>query len=205
LCYNPKEAKRQREHRAQLIEILEKELAKHPDRSASAQWAIELLASRRFKRYLTVTKTNRIRIDRGKIREASKYDGKWVLETNDDTISLEDAACGYKGLMVIERCFRSLKRTQIKMTPMYHWLSRRIESHVRVCVLALLIERIAELSCGRPWHQIRRDLETVQVSNFFNSSHSFDCRNELSPEAINIFKSLKIQSPNQILRVDKRT
>jgi hypothetical protein len=24
-----------------------------------------------------------------------------VLQTNDDTISLEDAACGYKGLMVI--------------------------------------------------------------------------------------------------------
>jgi len=39
---------------------------------------------------------------------ATKYDGKWVIETNDDTISLEDAACGYKGLMVIERCFRSL-------------------------------------------------------------------------------------------------
>ena len=168
LCYNPKEAKRQKEHRCRVIEILEQELAKHPDRSASAQWAIELLASRRFKRYLTITKSNRIRIDRGKIREAVKYDGKWVLETNDDTISLEDAACGYKGLMVIERCFRSLKRTQIKMTPMYHWLARRIESHVRICVLALLIERIAELSCGRPWHQIRRDLETVQVSNFFN-------------------------------------
>ncbi|MDP6179145.1 MAG: hypothetical protein QGG48_04560 [Desulfatiglandales bacterium] len=25
------------------------------------------------------------------------YDGKWVLQTNDDTISVEDAACGYKG------------------------------------------------------------------------------------------------------------
>jgi transposase len=60
-----------------------------------------------------------------------------VIETNDDTISLEDAACGYKGLMVIERCFRSLKRTQIKMTPMYHWASRRIEAHVKICVLSL--------------------------------------------------------------------
>ena len=205
LCYNPKEAERQQKHRVRIVEILEQELARHPDRSATAQWAIELLASRRFKRYLTITKSSRIRIDRGKIREASKYDGKWVLETNDDTISLEDAACGYKGLMVIERCFRSLKRTQIKLTPMYHWLSRRIESHVRICVLALLIERIAELSCGKPWHQIRRDLETVQVSIFFNSSHSFDCRNELSPAAINIFKSLNIQAPNQVLRVEKRT
>ena len=184
--------------------MLEQELAQHPDRSATAQWAIELLASRRFKRYLTITKSKLVRIDRGKIREVEKYDGKWVLETNDDTISLEDAALGYKGLMVIERCFRSLKRTQIRMTPMYHWLSRRIESHVRICVLALLIERIAELSCGKPWRQIRRDLERVQVSNFFNSSYSFDCRNELSPEASNVFKSLDIQVPNQVLRVDKR-
>ncbi len=205
LCFNPKEAKRQQKHRAMVVEMLEQELAKHPDRSATAQWAIELLASRRFKRYLTITKTNRIRIDRGKIREAVKYDGKWVLETNDDTISLEDAACGYKGLMVIERCFRSLKRTQIKMTPMYHWLPRRIESHVRICVLALLMERIAELACGQPWHKIRRSLATVQVSKFFNSSHSFDCRNELSPEAVKIFKSLNIKPPKQILRVDNHT
>lgn len=206
LCHNPKESIRQQKHRIRIVELLEQELAKHPDKTASAQWAIELLASRRFKRYLTVTKTKRIRIDRAKIREAAKYDGKWVIETNDDTISLEDAACGYKGLMVIERCFRSLKRTQIKLTPMYHWLTRRIESHVRICVLALLLERIAELSCDRPWHQIRRDLETVQVSKFFNSSgstHSFDCRNELTRSAVNIFKSLKITPPKQILHVDK--
>jgi len=69
-------------------------------------------------------------LDRGAIREATKCDGKWVVETNDDTISLEDAARGYKGLMVIERYFRSLKRTQIKMTPMYHWARRRIETNV---------------------------------------------------------------------------
>ena len=57
----------------------------------------------------------------GRIRQAARYDCEWVIETNDDTISLEDAARGYKGLTVIERYFRSLKMTQIKMTPMYHW------------------------------------------------------------------------------------
>ena len=111
-----------------------------------------------------MTKANRIRIDRSKIRQAAKYDGKWVIETNDDTISLEDAASGYKGLMVIERCFRSLKKTQIKMTPMYHWVPRRIETHVRLCVLALLIERVAELCCNKPWRQIREALERLQVT-----------------------------------------
>lgn len=66
----------------------------------------QLLASKRFKRYLTTTKSGNLRLDRAAIKEASRYDGKWVLETNDDTISLEDAALGYKSLLIIERCFR---------------------------------------------------------------------------------------------------
>ena len=203
LCYNPKEAQRQVKHRAQIIELLEYELNRHPDKTASARWAIELLASRRFKKYLTVTETNRLRIDRSKIKEATKYDGKWVIETNDDTISLEDAACGYKGLMVIERCFRSLKKTQIKMAPMYHWVPRRIETHVRLCVLALLIERVAELSCDKPWRQIREALDRLQVTKFENSSHRFIHRNEINSETHNIFQSLKIKAPKKVLEIEK--
>ena len=56
LCYNPKEAKRQQKHREMIIEHLEQELSSHRDNSATAKWAIELLASKRFKRYLRITK-----------------------------------------------------------------------------------------------------------------------------------------------------
>ena len=199
LCYNPKEATRQQHHRQMIVELLESELNNHKDQAANAQWAIELLASRRFKRYLRITKSNQLRIDRSAVKEAAKYDGKWVIETNDDTISLEDAARGYKGLMVIERCFRSLKRTQIKMTPMYHWASRRIEAHVKICVLALLIERVAELACEKPWHQIRRELEGLQITEFFNLNFRVLMRNELSNPTNNLLKSLKIQPPKQIV------
>jgi transposase len=151
-----------------------------------------------------VTKSGLIRIDRGAIRKAAKYDGKWVLETNDDTISLEDAALGYKGLMVIERCFRSLKRTQIKMTPMYHWLSRRIEAHVKICVLALMIERIAERTCNKSWHEIRRRLETLQVTKSFNLNHSVYLRNEISSRTRNILKKLDIKPPKQLIHLENR-
>ena len=48
----------------------------HQDHKATAQWAVELLASRRYKQYLQVTKSGMIRIDRGAIRQAAKYDGK---------------------------------------------------------------------------------------------------------------------------------
>jgi transposase len=199
LCYNPKEAERQQKHRRMIVGLLEAELESHRDKSATAQWAIELLASRRFKRYLRITKGKQIRVDRAAIREAEKYDGKWVIETNDDTISLEDAACGYKGLMVIERCFRSLKRTQIKMTPMYHWLSRRIETHVKICVLALMIERIAERACGRSWRQIRRSLDALQITKLFNLNQRVHLRNEIPTETRNILNKLNIKVPKQVL------
>jgi hypothetical protein len=58
-----------------------------------------------------IVSARRLRIDRGAIREAARYDGKWAIETNNDTIRLADAAFGYKGLVVIEGCCRSLKRT----------------------------------------------------------------------------------------------
>lgn len=204
LCFNPKEAKRQKKHRQDVIACLEHELDKHPKRDASAQWAVELLASKRYKRYLKVTKSGKIRINRTAVREAGRYDGKWVIETNDDTISLEDAAKGYKGLMVIERCFRSLKRTQIKMTPMYHWLSRRIEAHVKICVLALMIERIAERSCDLPWSKIRPALEKLQATKLFNLKYRVCLRNEISADTRNILNKLNIKQPKQLIHLEKR-
>jgi transposase len=203
LCYNPKEAERQKKHRGQIVTFLEKELERHASRKATAQWAIDLLASYRYKRYLTMTKSNNIRIDRKSIREAEKYDGKWVLETNDDTISVEDAACGYKGLMIIERCFRSLKRTQIKMTPMYHWIPRRIETHVKICILALLIERVSEIACKEPWSRIRRKLEKLKISQFISSEYAFFRRNEITSSTRNTLKALDVSPPPLVTGLKK--
>jgi transposase len=201
VCYNPSEARRQSRHRDEIVAMLEEELKQHKDKSATRKWAISLLASRRYKRYLTITDKGMIRIDRTAIRMAAKYDGKWVLETNDKTISMEDAAHGYRGLMVIERCFRSLKRTQIKMMPMYHWLPHRIESHVKICVLALLIERVAEIQCSMPWSRIAQVLRKMQATEFATSSHLFFQLNELPAGAKAILKSLAIARPEKVFGV----
>ena len=151
VCYNPKEAARERQHRQQVVKDLKQLLSQHKDQLATAQWAVTLKASGRYGRYLKITDDNQVCINQQAIQQAAQYDGKWVIQTNDDTITLEDAACGYKALLVIERCFRSLKQTQIKMPPMFHWLPHRIEVHVKICVLALLIERVTEQTCQQPW------------------------------------------------------
>jgi hypothetical protein len=82
------------QHREQVVKELEQELDKHPGHAATARWAIDLLASGRCKHYLTRDKTGRIHLDRGVARLAAKLDGKWVLQTNDDTITVEYAAAG---------------------------------------------------------------------------------------------------------------
>ena len=105
--------------------------------------------------------------------------------------------------MAIERCFRSLKRTQIKMTPMFHWVSRRIETHVKICILALLIERVAEISCGEPWSRIRRKLEELQISEFLTPEYRFFRRNELSANTHNILKTLDINIPKVVMGLRK--
>ena len=202
LCYNPKESERQRAHRDEIVRLLEEELASHRDRDASAQWAIELLASKRYKRYLTTTEAGKLRLDRAAVTEAKRYDGKWVLETNDDTISLEDAALGYKGLLVIERCFRSLKRTQIQMMPMYHWAARRIETHVKICVLALLLERVAERECGQPWSHIRAALAKLQATQFKSSQHSFFQINSPPKDCRELMKKLATPLPAKVFGIE---
>jgi len=203
ICFNPKEAERQARHREEIVTMLEQELERHKDRKATRKWAINLLASRRYKKYLSITSKNTIRINRKAIREAAKYDGKWVLETNDETLTVEDAAHGYRGLMVIERCFRSLKRTQIRMMPMYHWLPHRIEAHVKICVLALLIERLAEIQSGMPWSRIRNILAQIQATEFETPGYRFFQLNELPKGAKSLLKKLSIPRYNKVFGIQQ--
>jgi transposase len=88
------------------------------------------------------------------------------------------------------------------MMPMYHWASRRIEAHVKIFVLALMIERIAELSCDKPWRHIREALEELNVTEFFDLKNRVLMRNELPPKTSKVFKLLKINPPKRVIELE---
>lgn len=69
----------------------------------------DLISSARFGRYLIEVPGVGLQIDRTAIEEAEKYDGKWVVTSNDDTLSPEDLALGYNQLMRVEQAWRTLK------------------------------------------------------------------------------------------------
>ncbi|PIE60718.1 MAG: hypothetical protein CSA31_00430 [Desulfobulbus propionicus] len=125
-----------------------------------------------------------------------------MLETNGNQLGLEDAAYGYRDLMVIERCFRSLKQTRIKMMPMYHWVEQRIEAHVKICVEALFVERIAELKCDKPWLQIKRIVSRIQATEFVTPDHHFYQLNELPKGAKFFPESLSVNRFNKAFGVN---
>src|SRR3954466_6630537 len=109
LCLNEEEADKQRRHRAELLELLGAELASL--RTDHPKAACRLLASRRFGPYLSQDDDGRPYLDQAKVRRAEQLDGKFVLTTNDDTLSVADVALGYKGMWIIEGCFRKMKTT----------------------------------------------------------------------------------------------
>ena len=103
ICHNPQEETRKSRHRAKLLEELEAELQTLTDCSDGehTKRMCALRASRRYGRYLRL-RGRRLQIDRAKVRDETKLDGKFVVHSNDDTLTPEDMALAYKQLMRVE-------------------------------------------------------------------------------------------------------
>jgi transposase len=163
LCRNPEEARRQKHRRAELLRELEAELeALGARKDAHPKAACRLQASRRFGPYLKQRRDGRLQIDRARIAQEEKLDGKWLVVTNDLSLSAEDVALGYKQLVRVEESFRRLKHG-IDIRPVHHRTPERIEAHVFTCMLALLLERVAERRTGARWGEIRRQFGRIKM------------------------------------------
>ena len=204
LCLNPQEAERERARRAQLLVELNAELALLEQRQEDhPKAACELMASRRFGRYLSEDERGRPRLDAVKVKAAEKFDGKFVVISNDDTLSAEDIALGYKGGWIIESCFRRIKQTGLQVRPMFHWMPRRIEAHVRLCVLALQMQRAAEIRCQLPWARIAHVLGGLKAVRYRCESRTIVQRSKIPAELSALLKMLKVSVPKQVLSVEE--
>ena len=203
VCHNPAEQVRQREHRAKLVAELEAELASMQQRKerGHSKRACELLASARYGKYLRQTGRGKLRLDRTAIQEAARYDGKWVITSNDDTLTAEDLALGYKQLMRVEQCWRQMK-SGLRMRPVFHFRPWRIQAHVTISVLALLLERIAEIRAGDTWRNIAAQLEKIQVVEYDRGEARIRQTTEVRPEAEILLKKLRVPLPPKLHTVE---
>ena len=202
VCFNPQEARRQRAHREEVLNELEAELSSLSDlaKDRHTKRVCALRSSARYGRLLKETKRG-LEIDRQALAERERFDGKFVVHSNDDTLTAEDMALGYKQQQRVEEAWRTMK-SGLKIRPVFHWAPHRIHAHVAITVLSLLLERIAEYACQDTWRNIRDDLKQIQLAQLFSPNGRVWQVTEPSPDAAKRLKALKIKPPKPILNLD---
>jgi len=196
ICHNPEQASRDAEVRRQIVARLQEKIAGSDGLGARkrAQLAAQLRTKASFARFLRETPTGKLRIVRAKVARDAHFDGKFLLRTSDESLTVTDIAEGYKGLYEAERGWRDLKST-LDLRPVYHHKAERIQAHIQLCWLGLLILRVAELSVGDTWRNFRDELERLHLVTLATADGQVAQRSELTPRQRQILKALGLPEP----------
>jgi hypothetical protein len=205
VCFNPDAADRDAATRARMVAQLE-ELIDGSDKLTATKRAElrgVISTKRGLHRYLRVAPGGRLRVDKAAIKAETNLDGKYLLRSSDPNLSAEDIALGYKQLLEVERGWRDLKQV-IDLRPVYHRLEQRIRAHVTLCWLALLLIRVIETTTGATWPTLRRDLDRLHVGTFTGPTGTYRQRTELTKAQRDIFATLQVTPPKQVIELATR-
>src|SRR5919204_50745 len=219
VCHNPLEAERDRAEREQQLARIADELARidalrererrqRTNKSTGARARALARSAERahvkaecalrdhptLGRYLRLTPTGRLRLDRAKAAAEERLDGKFLLSTSDPDVSAEDVALGYKNLLEAERGFRDLKGI-LRLRPVYHRLQERIRAHIVICWLALLLVRLIERQAGDTWRNTRRELERLHLVTLAGAAGQVQQTTRLTPTQRDILTRLQLEPP----------
>jgi hypothetical protein len=195
MCRNRQVAERDAAIRDRLVALLAERIA-GSDRLSKTKRA-ELRGRLREKpglhRYLRVTKSGLLRVDRAKIADEEQLDGKFLLRTSDPSIDAAEVSRGYKALWEVERGFRDLK--QLDLRPVYHRRTDRITAHVQLCWLSLLLIRVIENTVDDTWRNIAAELDRLQVVTLATDQGTVAQRSRLTARQQQILTALDLPEP----------
>jgi transposase len=104
------------------------------------------------------------------LKEEQAIEGKYLIQTEEQNLSAQEAVQVYKDLSEVERAFCSLKDV-IEMRPIYHQKADRTLAHIFVASLAFLLDRALEkklkaagsdISSKEAW-QILKTVRVVEI------------------------------------------
>jgi hypothetical protein len=204
VCRNLGEATRQRQHREEALAALRQELDRlAPQAPDQTQRACELVASKRDGRYLRRGPGGQLAIEQRAVLRAARTDGRYVLLTNDESLTPEDVGWGDKAMMISAACCRRMKTTGLRRRPVSHGTAHRLVSHVTLCVLALLLERAAEIRAGDRWRNIRFVLAGLKAIRYRVHDTTIVQTTRLTPQATALLKKLQVPPPQRLLSVER--
>lgn len=199
---NPEEVKHDRMKRGEIVAEAQRRLAAlaQTDGAPHRKAACELRSHPTYGRYVRQTKTGTLVLNREKIRDEERLDGKFLIRVSDHGLSAADAVAGYKQLWQIERVFRDLKHV-VDIRPVHHRLEDRIRAHVLLCWLAMLLIRLAENETGQTWRELQRRLRQLEVGIHRTRSGEVWQTNRASQELEKLFDSLDLKLPPRYLTI----
>jgi hypothetical protein len=208
VCHNPAEAARDKAERDGQLARLDAELeriesGRRKARTAKAHSRAEcaLRDHPTLSRYLRQTASGRLQVDRSKVAAEQRLDGKYLLSSSDPDLSAEEIALGYKNLREAERSFRDLKTT-LELRPVFHRLEHRIQAHVVVCWLALLLIRIAERASGQSWRRIATELQRLHLVTLQGAAGSLQQTTPPTDAQQAILAALDVEPPPRITALE---
>lgn len=200
VCHNPEAAERDATVRSHLVECLRGLIAESDKLTDTKRAELRGVISTKpgLNRYLRSTPGGLLRVDAKAIAAEAKLDGKYLLRSNDPTLTAEDIAVGYKQLLEVERGWRDMKQI-LDLRPVHHRLEDRIRAHIILCWLALLLIRIIETTCGDTWTNVRAELQRLHVGTFTGSAGTYQQTTQVTPTQRQILDQLKLAPPPRIL------
>ena len=202
ICHNPDAATRDAHVREQLVAQLEELIAGSDTLPVMKRGELRGKISTKpgLNRYLRITPSGLLRIDKTRCKTEANLDGKYLLRCSDPHLSAADIARGYKQLLEVERGWRDMKQI-LDLRPVYHRLEHRIRAHVVLCWLALLLIRVAETTTGQTWASMRRELHRLHAVTFTGPTGTFRQRTDPTKPQLDLYAQLGLPLPKKIIEI----
>ena len=195
VCLNDEQAKKDHADREAIVSALREQVKQN---------AKSMVGNKGYRKYLR-DDGKKFAIDEAKVKRDSRFDGKWVLQTDLNEMSAEDVALKYKQLWMVEDMFRTAK-TLLETRPIYHHHDETIRGHVFCSFLALVLrkelhDRLALAGDKFEWAEILRDLEALQYVEVEHQAKRFLLRTEAQGTCSAVFRAAGVAIPPTIQRI----
>jgi transposase len=199
VCHNPEETERDRMSGEAMLEKLEAEMA--------AGQVKALIGNRGYRTYLRIDK-DAVTLDRAKILEEARFEGRFVIRTSTDMTPAQ-IAIKYKMLFQVEALNRIFKDV-LDTRPMYHEKASRVPAHIFGSFLALTLatalrkmvearlERNDDLVEFIEWKRMIEDVKAVDAIKLKLNDRAYIVRTELQGLAAHTFAAAGVRPPPRV-------
>lgn len=146
-------------------------------------------------------------LDLAKIENEALFDGYYAISFSDNKLSASEISSAYHGLWQIEESFRTLK-SFFEVRPMFHWSKKRIEGHIMLNFLLLVMEQFLltlvkeekrKRNCSETENisheRLRNDIDDMQLSILQIGTAKFASYSNLNQSQESILSAINVTIP----------